>query len=120
MVWNPGRVVININSGGGGFPVRGTVITQNVIRDEDVDIAVNTPATVNAHLNDLLGAHVGVADICAFDKAKICTGSINATQNWWGCPAGPGGHGCTTSSGSDISFNPWLLRPANSDDQNEQ
>src|ERR1035441_9187370 len=39
----PGRVGININSGDGGSPVRGTVISQNVISDEDIDIAVNTP-----------------------------------------------------------------------------
>jgi hypothetical protein len=49
----PGRVGININSGGGGSPVWGTVITQNTITDEDVDIAFNTPATVDIHLNDL-------------------------------------------------------------------
>ena len=34
---------ININSGDGGSPVHGTVISYNVIREEDVDIAVNTP-----------------------------------------------------------------------------
>ena len=65
----PGRVGININSGGGGSPVVGTVITGNVIRDEDVDIAVNTPAEVDTHLNELLGGKIGVADVCAFDHA---------------------------------------------------
>src|SRR6202035_1926941 len=63
----PGSVGININSGDGGSPVVGTVITGNLIRDEDVDIAVNTPAQVDTHLNDLLGGKVGVADVCAFD-----------------------------------------------------
>jgi parallel beta-helix repeat protein len=115
----PGRVGININSGDGGTPIWGTVISQNVIRDEDVDIAVNTPGTVNIHLNNLRGGKVGVADVCALDKATICTGSINATQNWWGCPAGPGGHRCTTVSGANIRFDPWLLKPGDDDDQNE-
>ncbi|HUN80233.1 MAG TPA: right-handed parallel beta-helix repeat-containing protein, partial [Phycisphaerae bacterium] len=63
----PGSVGININSGGGGTPVWGTIISQNVITDEDYDITVNTPGTVNIHLNDLLGGKVGVANICAFD-----------------------------------------------------
>ncbi len=107
----PGRVGININSGGGGSPVRGTMITQNVITDEDVDVAVNTPATVNVHLNDLLGGNVGVENVCAFDKAS-CTGGSNATENYWGCAWGPGGRGCTTTSGANIVSTPWLPAPA--------
>ncbi|WP_263354356.1 right-handed parallel beta-helix repeat-containing protein [Acidicapsa acidisoli] len=111
----PGRVGININSGGGGSPVWGTIISQNVIRDEDVDIAVNTPGTVDAHLNDLLGGHVGVANICAFDGAA-CTGHINVTENYWGCAAGPGWKGCTTTSGTNLLFTPWLHNPVADDD----
>lgn len=107
----PGRVGININSGGGGSPVRGTVITQNVITDEDIDVAVNTPATVNVHLNDLLGGKVGVANVCAFDKAS-CTGGSNATENYWGCVLGPGGRGCSAASGANVVSTPWLPAPA--------
>jgi hypothetical protein len=114
----PGSVGININSGGGGSPVRGTIISQNVIRDEDIDIAVNTPAEVDIHLNDLLGGKIGVADVCAFDHATECTGKIDATENFWGCHAGPGGKGCSTTSGSDILFTPWLEKPA-ADDNDE-
>jgi hypothetical protein len=113
----PGSVGININSGGGGSPVYGTIISQNVIRDEDVDIAVNTPAQVDIHLNDLLGGKIGVADVCAFDGAAVCTGSIDTTENYWGCPAGPGGPGCTTTSGSDILFTPWLRQAIGDDDK---
>jgi len=114
----PGRVGININSGDGGSPVRGTIISHNVIRDEDVDIAVNTPAEVDIHLNDLLGEKIGVADVCALDKAKICTGTIDATENYWGCPVGPGGKECSTVSGSDIRFTPWLEKLVGDDDEN--
>lgn len=102
-----GPTGININSGGGGSPVRGTIISGNVIVDEDEDIAVNTPAEVDAHLNELLGGSIGVANVCALDAAA-CTGSIDATENYWGCPAGPGGNGCSTTSGSSIRFAPWL------------
>lgn len=104
----PGPVGININSGDGGSPVLGTVITDNQIWDEAIDIAVNTPAEVDIHLNNLLGGQVGVGDVCALDGSKVCTGSIDATENFWGCAAGPGGPGCTTTSGSDIRFAPWL------------
>ncbi len=111
----PGNVGININSGDGGSPVYGTVIAYNVIRDEQVDIAVNTPAEVDIHLNDLGGGNIGVADVCAFDAATVCTGSINASENYWGCPDGPGAAGCTTVSGSDITFAPWLQQPPSDD-----
>lgn len=114
----PGRVGININSGGGGSPVIGTEISENVIRDEDIDVAVNTPTEVDVHLNDLLGHKVGVGNVCAFDGASICTGTVDATQNYWGCPAGPGGPGCTTVSGSGVRFVPWLGVPISAHAEN--
>lgn len=115
----PGTVGININSGDGGSPVLGTVISENVIQDEDIDIAVNTPAEVDIHLNDLQGGKVGVEDVCAFDGSTACTGRINAIENYWGCFAGPGGYGCTTTSGSDIRFIPWLFKPVPVSDNNQ-
>ncbi len=111
----PGRVGININSGGGGSPITGTVVTFNIINDEDVDIAVNTPATVEIHHNDLLGAKIGVANVCTFDHATNCEGVIDARRNYWGCRGGPGdGAACsyldTVDSGGDtnVLFKPWL------------
>jgi Right handed beta helix region len=105
----PGTTGININSGGGGSPVTGTVIMLNVIRDEEVDIAVNAPNEVSAHLNNLLGGDIGVANVCSLDMTK-CTGTIDATRNYWGCPDGPGGKGCSTLSGDEISFLPFLKK----------
>lgn len=104
----PGTVGININSGGGGSPVLNTTIANNTITNEDVDIAVNTPAEVDAHLNNLLGGKIGVANICTFDKAKACSGSADASENYWGCPSGPGGSGCSNVSGSSVHFVPSL------------
>jgi parallel beta-helix repeat protein len=106
----PGTTGININSGGGGSPVQGTIISQNLIQNEQVDVAVNDPAAFSAHFNDLLGGNIGVANVCALDGAA-CTGKIDATENYWGCPGGPGSMGCTTTSGPNISFAPWLQRP---------
>jgi parallel beta-helix repeat protein len=118
----PGRVGININSGGGGSPVTGTVITGNNISDEDVDIAINTPALVDIHLNNLLGGKIGVADICAFDgaSASACTGTNDAIQNYWGCDDGPGAKKCTTVSGANILYIPWLQQPVTDDPDNDQ
>jgi hypothetical protein len=107
----PGRAGININSGGGGTPILGTLISQNVIYDEDVDVAVNDPVALDVHLNDLKGGKIGVANVCALDNPKnpaVCTGRIDATQNYWGCAAGPGGAGCSTTSGANIRFTPWV------------
>lgn len=104
----PGPVGININSGDGGSPVYNTVISGNVITNESVDVAVNTPNEVHVHLNDLLGGKIGVAYVCTLDGGTACTGSVNATENFWGCPAGPGGNGCSTVSGSVITYVPAL------------
>jgi len=110
-----GPTGININSGGGGSPVHGTIISGNVIVDESEDIAVNTTTEVDAHLNNLLGGKTGVANVCTLDNgsaAAICTGSIDATENFWGCAAGPGAGNCSTTSGANILDTPWLLVPA--------
>jgi parallel beta-helix repeat protein len=106
----PGSTGININSGGGGSPVRGTIISQNVIENEAIDIAVNTPAKLDAHANDLLGGGIGVDNVCAFDGVA-CIGSVDATENYWGCAGGPGASGCSTTSGANITFAPWLKQP---------
>ena len=111
----PGTVGININSGGGGSPIMGTNIGANVITNEDVDIAINTPAIVKVHTNNLLGGNIGVANICTYDGASICTGTIDATQNYWGCSAGPNGGGsCSTvpdAYDSGVTDIPWLSHP---------
>jgi hypothetical protein len=96
----PGPTGINVF---GVSPVQGTTISQNVITDEAVDVAVNTPAMVDVHLNDLLGRKVGVAN--------LGPGSADATENWWGCVRGPGAPGCSTVSGPNVLFQPWLTRP---------
>jgi hypothetical protein len=97
----PGPTGINVF---GVSPVTGTVITGNVIDDEAVDIATNTPAQVNIHLNDLLGERIGVDNL---NKG----GTVDATENWWGSPRGPGTREATTANGPGVSFTPWLIRP---------
>jgi hypothetical protein len=101
----PGPTGLNVF---GVTPITGTVISHNVIKDEAVDIAVNTSAVVDMHLNSLLGEQIGVDNLGA--------GTVNATQNWWGCSRGPGAPGCTTvapEGTTSVSFIPFLTKPAN-------
>ena len=97
--FTPGPTGINVF---GVSPAAGTVIANNIIKGESVDIAVNTPASVSAHLNNLQGKN-GVLN--------IGTGTADATENWWGCSGGPGANGCSTVSGPGITFSPWLTKP---------
>ncbi len=96
----PGPTGINVF---GVSPITGTVVSQNVIKDETDDIVANTPALVDAHLNDLLGKQTGVAN--------LGSGTVNATENWWGCSGGPGANGCASVSGSGVFSTPWLTTP---------
>jgi hypothetical protein len=87
----------------GVAPITGTVISGNVIDQESYDVVSNTPAEVDVHFNDLLGINIGV------DNAG--TGTVDATENWWGSPRGPNSKGATTVAGSGVSFDPWLTDP---------
>ena len=111
----PGPTGINIASGRDpsgnvvGSPITGTVVSHNVIEHEAVDVAVSNPAGagVDLHLNDLLGGHsVGVANLGA--------GTVDAIENWWGCPGGPSSGPCSSVSGS-VVFTPWLTHPVRDD-----
>ena len=101
----PGPTGINVF---GLAPITGTIISENVIDDEAVDIATNTPAQVNVHLNDLLDGNLGVDNIGA--------GTVDARENWWGCAGGPGNEECSAVKGPGVFFTPWLTQPIHDDD----
>ena len=90
--------------------VNGTVISRKVIKDEADDIVINTstvinaPALVNAHQNNLNGNGVGIAN--------LGKGSVDATNNWWGCAKGPNAPGCSSVTGPNVQVSPWLSSPA--------
>lgn len=96
----PGPTGINVY---GFSPITGTVISQNLIKDEADDIVVNTDAQVDAHLNNFFDHTVGIDN--------LGTGTVNATENWWGCFGGPGAEECASVAGSGVLFTPWLTRP---------
>ncbi len=73
----------------GASPATGTIISGNTITNEDLDVVVNTAAHVDVNLNNLLGKNTfGVQNSNA-------GGTVNATQNFWGCPQGPGAKACS-------------------------
>lgn len=87
----------------GVSPITGTTIALNTINAETVDISVNTPVEVQAHLNNFLEAKAGVDN--------IGTGVVSASENWWGCAGGPTANGCATIGGTRVFFAPWLTAP---------
>jgi len=88
----------------GASPLTGTVIAQNVIDHEAVSVAVRTPATVEVHLNTFLDDTIGVDN--------LGDGDVDATENWWACPAGPGGgQGCATVGGPRVTAVPFSTTP---------
>jgi len=97
----PGPTGINIYS---TVPVTGTVVSQNSINQESVDFVFNVPTgNVELHLNDFNDTAIGVDN--------LGTGTVNATQNWWNCTAGPNTFGCGATSGSNVKTAPALTRP---------
>jgi hypothetical protein len=94
-----GPTGINIHS---LVPIYGTVISQNTIEDEAVDVAFKAPlgSQLLVHFNNFESTGIGVDN--------LGTGTVVATDNWWNCAGGPGTSGCTTVSGSNVIWAPWL------------
>jgi nitrous oxidase accessory protein NosD len=89
----------------GTTPITGLVISENIVKNEGIDVAFNSASLLDLHLNSLEGKQIGVANLSA-------GGTVNATENWWGCPDGPGAKGCATIQGSGITYTPWLTNPS--------
>jgi parallel beta-helix repeat protein len=108
----PTGIVVFSDAGGGAQPITGTVILHNTIRNEGIDIEVLTDGAVDAHFNNLFDA-VGVANVGA--ATANGPARVDATENWWKCPGGPGAHGCgdvqVGASAGPVLTTPWLTRP---------
>lgn len=82
-------------------PIMGTVVAENTFGDEAIDLAFKANVgQLSAHLNNFSTHAIGVDNLGA--------GGVNATDNWWHCPKGPGASGCSTASGLNINVSPWL------------
>jgi parallel beta-helix repeat protein len=107
---NTGIEVLSNGSFGAPFssaaPIIGTIISQNKVSNEDIDVWIgNTATDANAFLNDLIGKG-------AIGVKNAGTGTVTATDDWWGCPNGPGSSGCSSTLGTVVS-SPFLSHPAN-------
>jgi parallel beta-helix repeat protein len=102
--FTPGTTGINVF---GVSAESGTVISQNIIKNENIGIAVNTPALIQAHLNVLLVKRFGVDN--------LGSNPVDATENWWGCPSGPGAASCSAAGGPGVTATPFLKQPVHSD-----
>jgi parallel beta-helix repeat protein len=88
----------------GVTPITGLVISGNTIVDESIDVALNSASAMEVHLNDFYGTGVGIDNLNA-------GGTVNATENWWGCAGGPGVDGCSTVvGGATVVDTPWLTK----------
>ncbi len=101
----PGRTGINlyINVAGASGP-SGIVISKNVIKDEADDVVIKMPETLDVHWNNLNGGGAGLVN--------LGTAAVDATDNWWGCGQGPGGNGCSSVMGPNVTVDPALSSPA--------
>ena len=88
-------------------PVTGTTIAKNTFDREAIDIGFSAPTgQLNVHFNDFSSG-------TAIDN--MGAGTVDATENWWNCPRGPGGsHECATVMGSGVTTSPWLWSPFSS------
>jgi parallel beta-helix repeat protein len=103
----PTGIVVFSDTGNGAPPITGTVISQNIIRDEAIGIAVATNGAVDAHLNTLLD-HDGTG------VASLGGATVDARENWWGCKEGPADAKCSQIIGT-VAFDPWLTKPIHDD-----
>jgi len=83
-------------------PAYGTLVAENTIVNEAVDVVMNNPGSTELHFNNLMGGGVGVANP---------SGMINAGMNYFGCAGGPGATGCSTVGSAAVSSSPWLSAP---------
>ena len=86
-------------------------ITGNQILDSiawgGIYLEAGWPATISINGNDITGNTTGVSNYLSEE--------VNATNNWWGCAAGPGQPGCDTVS-AQVDYTPWLTVPVGQTD----
>jgi parallel beta-helix repeat protein len=89
---------------GAAAPIVGTTISHNSVSNQAIDVWVGNNATdANASFNNLKGK--GASGV-----TNGGTGTVTATNNYWGCPQGPNTAKCASTSGTVLS-SPFLSKP---------
>jgi hypothetical protein len=83
--------------------IYGTIIAQNTIVNEAVDVVMNNPGSMELHMNNLMGTGIGIAN--------LGKGVVDGSVNYFGCAGGAGATGCGTLSGPSVGASPWLTAP---------
>jgi len=83
--------------------IYGTIISQNTIVNETVDVVMNNPGAMEVHMNNLLGGGTGIAN--------LGKGIVDGSMNYFGCAGGAGTTGCGAVTGSSVGATPWLSTP---------
>jgi parallel beta-helix repeat protein len=84
--------------------VSGAVIYGNTISNEDDAITYNSGNLLAVHLNNFM--NVGQSGVNNIDTTGI--GSVDASENYWGCSTGPGATGSCASVGTSTSTSAQL------------
>ena len=86
----------------GAFTITNNTLTGNVNGIYVAKSALGSGANVVAHFNDLAGnSEAGIQN-----KSSVAT--VDATNNWWGCNAGPSHSECSSMS-THVNYVPWLI-----------
>ena len=100
---NGAGVYVTTDQLGFGFQNSSASFTSNTILNNVngflIDNSNGATATATSNFNRIVGNTTG------FNNTT--TTVQDATNNWWGCNAGPGAAGCDTVS-NNVTFNPWL------------
>ncbi len=93
----------------------------NIVRGfrEGIVAQGNDDLTVNVHHNVIEGNEEGVISrYPEIQKEDSKPPVVNATNNWWGDPSGPGGEGSGSgdSVSEDVVYSPWLGNEPGSED----
>jgi parallel beta-helix repeat protein len=86
----------------------GTQIYGNTISNEDDAISYNSGVPLIVHFNNLM--NVGQGGVANIDTTGI--GSVDATQNYWGCSTGPASTSTCSAVGGNVTTSPYLTTQA--------
>src|SRR5262249_14799537 len=107
---DPGNIgILIVSFNGNAADSKGTLTCNEITGATDAGIRLlleqgtSQMAVMTAHNNSIAGNVVGIDN--------QTTPTVDATQNWWGCPQGPGNNGCDPVTANVDSTSPLAAPP---------